>query len=331
MLGTRAIEKREFFRRSPILVTGATGLLGSHLSLALVEMGASCVSLVRDRPPRSPFFLWELEDRTTVVRGDVRDGKLLQRILTEYEIEVVFHLAAQTIVGHARENPEETIATNVLGTAALLEAVRVAGRSIRVVLASSDKAYGVHPTLPYTEDMPLIPVHPYDVSKAAAEMVGRSFALTYGMPVATTRCGNLYGAGDLNWNRLIPGTIRSVLRGERPIVRSNGTLVRDYLYVKDAVVGYLNLAFALGDPDLWGEAFNFSNEDPRDVLSVVSEILALERRDDLRPEILGGAADEIPAQHLSARKARERLGFAARLSLTEGLRETVDWYRSYLA
>lgn len=330
MLGTRSFDKRRYFDGRRVLVTGATGLLGSHLTQTLVDLGSETVALVRDRPPLSPFFLWDLDEHVAVVRGDVTDASLCARIIAEYEIEVVIHLAAQTIVPHARENPPETFRVNVLGTINVLDAVRRSGREIRVVVASSDKAYGPSATLPYTEAMPLYPAHPYDASKACADVTAMAFAKTYVLPVAVTRCANLYGGGDLNWNRLIPGTIRSALKGERPVIRSNGHLVRDFLYVKDAVIAYLTLVFALGNMDLWGEAFNFSNEDPREVLSVVEEILTIVGRSDLAPDIRGGAQDEIPAQHLSSDKAHRMLGFTPRLSLPEGLRETVEWYRFYL-
>lgn len=330
MLGTRSFEKRKYFDGRRVLVTGATGLLGSHLCQTLLDLGSDTVALVRDRPPLSPFFLWGLAERATVVRGDVTDPWLLPRILAEYEIELVFHLAALSIVGHARENPAEAFRVNVGGTVNVLEAVRRSGRPIRVVSASTDKAYGPSDDLPYVETLPLRPTHPYDASKAAADLAASALAHAYHLPVAITRCGNLYGGGDLNWSRLIPGTIRSALRGEPPVIRSSGSLVRDYLYVKDAVIANLTLAYALGNEEIWGEAFNFSNEDPRTVVDIVHEVLALTGATDLEPRILGEAQDEIPAQHLSAEKAHRLLGFSARLSLTEGLRETFEWYRSYL-
>lgn len=313
-----------------MLVTGATGLLGSHLTQALLDLGCATVALVRDRTPLSPFFVWGLDGRATVVRGDVTDQPLLRRILAEYEVELVFHLAAQTIVPHARENPPETIAVNVLGTTSVLEAVRLSGRDVRALVASSDKAYGDTGGQPAIEETPLQPRHPYDASKAAADLVAMSYAKTYGLRVAVTRCANLYGGGDLNWNRLVPGTMRSALKGERPVVRSNGLLVRDYLYVKDAVLAYLTLAYALADRDLAGQAFNFGNDDPRPVLAVVHEILRIAGRGDLAPDIRGQADDEIPEQRISSAKAHLLLGYAPRLSLSEGLRETLDWYKSYL-
>lgn len=330
MLDSRSHEKRQYFQGRSVLVTGATGLLGSHLTQSLLDLGCATIALVRDRPPLSPFFLWGLDTRATVVRGDVTDLPLLRRMMAEYEVEVVFHLAAQTIVTHAKENPPETFHVNLMGTVHVLEAVRGCGRDVRVLIASSDKAYGDASGQPAIEETPLQPRHPYDASKAAADLAAAAYAKTYGMRVAVTRCANLYGGGDLNWNRLVPGTIRSALRGQRPVVRSNGLLVRDFLYVKDAVLAYLTLAYALVDPAISGQAFNFSNEDPRPVLAVVHEILRVAGRGDLAPEILGQAQDEIPEQRLSSAKAHLLLGFTPRLSLAEGLRETLDWYKSYL-
>ncbi len=331
MLGTRSFQKRNYFIGRRILVTGATGLLGSHLVQTLIDLGAEVVTLIRDRPPASPFFIWNLADRSTVVQGDTRDERLLFRILTEYQVDLVFHLAAQTIVRDARENPAETFDVNLMGTVRLLEATRRTGREIRVVAASSDKAYGPAQDLPYTEETPLRPEHPYDASKACADLAAVAFAKTYDLPIAVTRCGNLFGGGDLNWNRLVPGTIRSVLKKESPVIRSDGHAVRDYLYVKDAVIAYLNLAFALSREEIRGETFNFSNEDPREVLEVVKEILAIAGHPDLEPTILDLAKDEIPAQQLSSGKAHRLLGFSSRLSLAEGLRETYEWYRSHLS
>jgi CDP-glucose 4,6-dehydratase len=322
---------RGFWRERPTFVTGATGLLGSNLTAALADAGADVVVLIRDEVPRSRFHELGLERRVTTVRGDVADQALIERALNEYEIETVFHLAAQTIVGTANRSPVSTFESNVRGTWSLLEAVRRLPRVRRVVMASSDKAYGAHDVLPYSEDAPLRGEHPYDASKAAADLIARSFAVTYDVPVAITRCGNLFGEGDLNFNRIVPGTIRSALRGERPVIRSDGTPVRDYFYVQDAVVAYAMLAQAMDGGRYAGEAFNFSNESQVTVLELVNKILALTGQTALEPIVQSAAPHEIHRQYLSAAKARERLGWRARFTLDAALTRTIAWYRTHLA
>jgi len=296
----------------------------------LLEAGADVTCLVRDEVPHCELSRAGLLARVNVVRGDVRDQTLLERALGEYEIDTVFHLAAQTIVGIANRNPVSTFETNVGGTWALLEAVRRSPRVRSVVLASSDKAYGDHEKLPYDEGAPLQGRHPYDVSKSCADLIAQAYAKTYGIPVAITRCGNFYGGGDLNWNRIVPGTIRSVLRGERPLIRSDGLSVRDYFYVEDGAAAYMTLAEELSrSPALHGEAFNFSNESQVTVLELVQRILRTMGA-SLDPEVRNEASHEIRHQYLSARKAREQLGWTPSFSLEEGLARTVSWYRAHL-
>lgn len=319
-----------FWRDRPVFVTGATGLLGSWLVEHLLQRQADVVALVRDDVPQSELFRSGNAGRIRLVRGDVRNQRLLERILGEYEVDTVFHLAAQTIVGVANRNPVSTLDTNIRGTWALCEAVRRSPLVRSVVIASSDKAYGSHEVLPYTETAALQGEHPYDVSKSAADLVSRMYAVTYGVPLAITRCGNFFGGGDLNWNRLFPGTIRSALRGESPVLRSDGTLIRDYFYIEDGALAYLRLAEALHQrPELRGEAFNFSNELQLDVRSVATMILA-RVAPGLSPEIRGEATHEIGHQWLSAEKARTVLGWAPEFSFDEGLDRTIAWYRSYL-
>jgi len=266
-----------------------------------------------------------------IVRGEVQDQALVERVLGEYEIDTVFHLAAQTIVPIANRNPVSTFDSNIRGTWTVLEACRRSQTVKQIVTASSDKAYGAQTSLPYDEAMPLQPTFPYDVSKACGDLIAQSYAATFGLNVAITRCGNFYGGGDLNWSRIVPGTIRSILRGERPIIRSDGALVRDYFYVEDGAAAYMKLAEAMAsNPDLRGHAFNFSVELPLTVIEVVTRISSA-IGSTLEPVIMGDASHEIPQQFLSAAKAREQLGWQPLFSLDEGMRRTVDWYRRFFA
>ena len=319
-----------FWRDRPTLVTGATGLLGSWLTRRLAESGADVVCLVRDWVPQSELVRSKTLERVKVVRGDVRDRDLLERVLAEYEAEVVFHLAAQTIVGIANLNPVSTFESNIQGTWNLLEACRRSPRVKSIVVASSDKAYGGQEALPYAENTPLEGRHPYDVSKSCADLIAQTYGRTYKLPVAVTRCGNFYGGGDLNWNRIVPGTIRSVSRGERPVIRSDGKFVRDYFYVEDGAAAYMLLAERLAqDPGLSGACFNFSNELQITVLDLVDQIL---RRMDskLQPDIRNEASNEIRHQYLSAQLARQTLGWSPLFTLDQGLDRTIGWYKDFL-
>jgi CDP-glucose 4,6-dehydratase len=319
-----------FWQDRPTFVTGATGLVGGWLVSRLLDAGADIVCLVRDWVPQSELVRNEWTRRVRIVRGDVCDQTLLERILGEYEIDTVFHLAAQAIVGVANRSPVSTLDTNVRGTWTLLEACRRSPLVKQIVTASSDKAYGECDQLPYREDAPLAGRHPYDVSKSCADLIARSFAETYEVPVAITRCGNFYGGGDLNWNRIVPGTIRAVLRGLRPIIRSDGLFIRDYFYVEDGAAAYLRLAEHLSHRrELAGEAFNFSNEAQLTVLDLVHEILRLMDA-DLEPRVLGEARHEIRHQYLSAAKARGLLGWQPLFNLEQGLRLSIDWYKHFL-
>jgi len=319
-----------FWKHRPVLVTGATGLLGSWLLRRLFESGADIVCLVRDWVPQSEAVRSGLLERVKVVRGDIRNQACLERTLGEYGIETVFHLAAQTIVNVANRNPISTFESNIQGTWNLLEACRHSPQVKQIVMASSDKAYGDHERLPYHEDMPLQGRHPYDVSKTCADLIARSYAVSFGLPVAVTRCGNFYGGGDLNWNRIVPGTIRSVLCGQDPVLRSDGSFVRDYLYVEDGAAAYTLLAEKLAEsPDLRGEAFNFSNESQITVLDLVHRILDLMQESKLKPDIRNEAGNEIRHQYLSAAKAREKLGWQPLFELETGLGKTIEWYREY--
>jgi CDP-glucose 4,6-dehydratase len=320
-----------FWKDRPVFVTGATGLLGSWLVKRLLAAGAEVVCLVRDWVPQSELVLSHDLERVRVVRCDVRDQGLLERALGEYEIDTVFHLAAQTIVGIANRNPVSTLETNIQGTWRLLEACRRSPSAKAIVVASSDKAYGDQEALPYTEDAPLEGRHPYDVSKSCADLIAQSYAKTFGLPVAITRCGNFYGGGDLNWNRIVPGTVRSILRGERPVIRSDGNYVRDYFYVEDGTAAYMLVAERLNaDGQIQGQAFNFSNELQITVLELVEKILAC-MGSSLRPDVRNEASNEIRHQYLSAERARRVLDWHPLFTLDEGLRRTIKWYTDFFS
>ena len=319
-----------FWQDRRTLVTGATGLVGASLVDRLQNMGTDTVCLVRDWVPRSELVRSHLLDQVSVVRGDVTDQATMERVLGEYEIETVIHLAAQTIVGIANRNPVSTFQSNIAGTWTVLEACRRSPFVKQIVLASSDKAYGEHETLPYTEDAPLQGRHPYDVSKSCGDLIAQAYAATYGTPVAITRCGNFYGGGDLNWSRVVPGTIRSILRGQRPVIRSDGSCIRDYFCVEDGAAAYTLLVEQMArTPELYGHAFNFSNETQITVLEIVQRILDL-MGSDLSPDVRNESSGEIPHQFLSAAKARAMLGWEPLFTLDEGLRRTIDWYERFL-
>lgn len=323
-------ERLVTWKQRSVFVTGGTGLVGAALVRRLLDAGADVVCLVRDWVPQSELVRGRLIDRCRVVRGDVRDQAVLERALGEYEVQTVFHLAAQTIVGIANRNPISTFETNVQGTWALMEACRRSPMVGEIVLASSDKAYGDQDVLPYTEQTPLEGRHPYDVSKSCADLIATAYAISYGAKVAITRCGNFYGPGDLNWNRIVPGTIRSILSGTPPVIRSDGSLIRDYFYVEDGAAAYIRLAEALADGIAGpGEAFNFSNETQVSVLDLVNAILRV-MHSKLQPDIRNEAFNEILHQSLSAAKARRVLSWTPAYTLEQGLTETVTWYREFL-
>ncbi|MGO8986647.1 MAG: GDP-mannose 4,6-dehydratase [Terriglobales bacterium] len=320
-----------FWRDRSVFVTGATGLLGSWLVQQLLDAGANVVGLIRDWVPQSELVRSRSIERVNVVRGDIIDRHLLERTLGEYEVEVVFHLAAQTIVGIANRNPVSTFSTNIEGTWNLLEACRRSPRVLSIVVASSDKAYGDQPQLPYNETMPLQGRHPYDVSKSCADLIAQTYAASYNLPVAITRCGNFYGGGDLNWNRVVPGTIRSILRGEGPVVRSDGNFVRDYFYIEDGASAYMLLAERLASSAaIRGQAFNFSNESQVSVLEMVDLILR-KMNSTLQPVVLNQASNEIRHQFLSAERARTMLNWQPQFTLDSGLDRTLAWYRDFLS
>jgi CDP-glucose 4,6-dehydratase len=315
-----------------VFVTGAYGLLGSWLTKSLVEAGARVTVLRRDALVTSALRIEGTESRVNVVTGDVCDHPLMERVLNEYDVHTVFHLAAQTLVGTANRSPVSTFESNVRGTWLLLEACRTYGALERIVVAASDKAYGPHDELPYREEFALQPLFPYDASKAAADLIARSYFHTFGLPVAVTRFANLYGGGDLNRSRLIPEAVSAALAGRRPVIRSDGSAERDYLYVEDAVEAYLAIAAALhgdGSPAR-GQAFNAGGGKPwsvRQVVELVCEAAGAKVEPDIRGS--GTPAGEIPRQYVDASKIRELTGWQPRTDLPDGLRKTVDWYREH--
>lgn len=317
---------------SNVLVTGATGVVGSRLVQHLLRLGANVTCFVRDHDPASALWFDGDIDRVAVATGRLEVYEHVRAAIVEREIDTVFHLGAQAIVGVGQIDPMATMESNVRGTWHVLETCRLYGARVRrIVVASSDKAYGECERLPYTESTALAARHPYDVSKCCADMIAQSYALSYRLPLAIARCGNIFGPGDINWSRLIPGTIRSALRGERPVIRSDGTLVRDYLYVDDAVRAYLALAeWAGGEPDAAQRAFNFSSNAPLSVLDMTQRILEACRRTDLTPDVRNQASGEISAQHLDSTRAHHVLGWAPQVEIRDALRESVAWYERYL-
>lgn len=317
-----------YWKSKTVFVTGATGLMGSWLVKALLRDGAEVVALVRDQAPRSMLVREGLLQKIAVVNGEVESLPTMRRAFAEYQPHTVFHLAAQPLVQVAKLDPLGTIRANVMGTSNVLEACRLIGKS-NVVVASSDKAYGENEIIPYVETHPLQGRYPYDVSKSCTDLITQMYAATYGLKTAIVRCGNLFGGGDLNFSRTIPGVIRATLAGQRFIIRSDGKFVRDFLYVKDAAESYLTLGEHLAeDPSISGEAFNFSLGLKLTVLDLVNKVLKIMGRTDLQPVIQNTVSSEIREQYLDASKARTRLGWTPKYEMEEALRETVAWYQS---
>jgi len=313
-----------------VFVTGPTGVVGSWVVRDLVEQGAEVVVLVLDSNPQSELYRSGLIKRVTVVNGALEDFTVLERAIVGYATDTVIHLGAQAIVEVAYRSPLASYETNIRGTWNLLEACRAHGDLVkRVVIASSDKAYGEQRQLPYTEDMPLEGRQPYEVSKSCADLIAQSYFYTYGVPVAIARCGNIYGGGDLNWTRIVPGTIRSLYRGESPVIRSDGRYIRDYIYVKDVSRAYLMLAEHMGCSDVCGGSFNFSPESRVEVMEIVNVIRQIMKCDHIQPTLLNQAKGEIRNQYLSSEKAKRVLGWTPAYSLEQGLKETVAWYVAF--
>lgn len=317
----------EFWQNRNVLITGCSGFLGSWLTKLLTESGANVTGLIRDFTPKSALFR-NKDLKINLVSGSLEDIDVLERTIGEYEIDTVFHIAAQAIVGIANRNPISTFNANIMGTWNLLEACRRSPLLKNIIIASSDKAYGDQEVLPYNEKMPLQGSHPYDVSKSCADLIAQTYYKTYGLPVCITRCGNLFGGGDLNFNRIVPQTIESIINNEAPIIRSDGTFIRDYIYVEDAALAYILLAEKMEELNIYGEAFNFSNEVRLTVLDLVNMILR-QMNSDLKPVILSQASHEIKNQYLSAEKAKDILNWEPQYKIEEGLSKTIEWYKDY--
>lgn len=321
----------DFWQNRRVLVTGASGLVGTWLVRSLLAKGSDVVAMVHNPDPQSEFFRSDDYKHTSLVHGELEDILFLERTINKYEIESVFHLAAQPIVGVAHRAPLQTFEANIRGTYNLLEVCRQHHDLVkRIVVASSDKAYGTQPVLPYTEEMSLAGRYPYEVSKSCSDMIAQSYFHAYGVPVAIARCGNIYGGGDLNWSRIVPDTVRSCLQGVPVVIRSDGTFLRDYVYVKDVTNAYMSLGEHLEDEHVKGYGFNFGPERPVSVLELVKNIQKLIGCEHLEPVILNNAQGEIHSQYLDSTKAREILGWKPQYSLDAGLTETIEWYRNYL-
>jgi CDP-glucose 4,6-dehydratase len=328
----KPVRTSSFWQGRRVFITGATGLIGSWLVKNLISTGAEVVALIRDADLQSELYRSRAIERVRVVQGSIENFKTLERAVNDFEIQTVFHLAAQTIVGTAHRSPYATFEANVRGTYNLLEVCRLNRHLVeQIIVASSDKAYGEQPTLPYTEEMRLSGRHPYEVSKSCADLIAQSYRHTYQLPLAIARCGNVYGGGDLNWSRIVPATVRSCLRGERPIIRSDGKFIREYIYVKDVASAYTLLAERFDNEHVPGEAFNFSTETPLSVMELVRVLQRVMDCEHLEPDVHDRARGEIRAQDLSAAKARDRLGWQPEYDLESGLLETIEWYRAFLS
>jgi CDP-glucose 4,6-dehydratase len=321
-----------FWRNKSVLVTGATGLVGSWLVRDLLEKGAQVTALVLDNDPNSQLIRSGDYNRISVVNGDLRNYKDLSRAAFTNQCTDIFHLGAQTIVGTALHDPISTFESNIQGTWNVMEVARQSNGAVKsVVVASSDKAYGSSKQLPYLENFPLRGDGPYDVSKSCTDLIAQSYGTTYGVPVTIARCGNIYGGGDLNWSRIVPGTIRDLLNNKRPILRSDGTFVRDYVHVDDVVSAYLRLSEVSQSKNLNGEAFNFSRDEPLSVLDLYKSVSIAVVGKLVDPEIQNTARSEIKDQHLDSSKAKSVLGWESKLTLEDGLKKTISWYKTYLA
>jgi CDP-glucose 4,6-dehydratase len=325
-------DSTSYWSTKRVLVTGATGMVGSWLTQWLANSGAYTVAFIADTDPQSELVRSGTINKINVVNGRLENYDDIERAVNNHEVDSVFHLGAQPIVGAADRAPRHTFESNIQGTWNLLDACRALTPLVkRIVVASSDKAYGTQPVLPYTENMSMNGDHPYEVSKSCTDLISTTYARTYGLPVTIARCGNIYGGGDLNWNRIVPGTFRSLVRGEQPILRSDGTFIRDYLHVDDIVSAYLTLGEHTDKPEFSGEAFNFSDESPLTVMQVYNAICETVGLPNTKPHVLNAANNEIKDQYLDSTKARDILGWHAQTTLQDGLAKSFEWYRLLLS
>ncbi|MBU0591471.1 GDP-mannose 4,6-dehydratase [Candidatus Micrarchaeota archaeon] len=323
---------KDYFDSKRILITGATGLIGPWLVEDLLNCGSDVTCLIRDHIPDSRFFTEKICDKVNLANGDLVDYPSVERVINEYEPEIVIHLGAQAIVGTAKRSPLGTFESNIKGTWNVLEACRVHDSLVKsIVVASSDKAYGDQEKLPYTEASPMMGTNPYDASKSCADLISQCYGKTYSLPLSISRCGNFFGGGDLNFSRIVPGTLKSAYADEAPTIRSDGTYIRDYIYVKDAVSAYKVLAKATAEKQFHGEAFNFSNEIQLTVLQMVGKILKACGKENLNPVVQNKATNEIKNQHLDASKAKKILGWKSEWGIDDGLKETAEWYHNYFS
>lgn len=316
------------WKNAHVLITGADGFIGSWIAKELINQGAEAYTILRDIKRQSNLDVLNIKDKINIINGDLINLDVCTRVMNEYEIDTCFHIAAQAIVGAANRSPLSTFESNIKGTWNILESARLSKFITGIVVASSDKAYGVQDKLPYTEESPLIGFYPYDASKACADILARCYFKTYGLPISVTRNANTYGGGDLNFSRLIPDTVRSILNNVQPVIRSDGTPERDYMYIKDSVDAYLTLASNLKRKDIQGEAFNFGSGKPISVINLYNKIIKLMGKDVI-PKILGAAKNEIDRQFLSIEKAKRLLKWEPKYSLDEGLKETIEWYKDF--
>lgn len=317
-----------FWKNKKILITGYEGFLGSHLTNALLKHGARIWGLdIRTHRKQTILSSKEL-NKINIIKGSVENYSLIYKIIKKNNIEFIFHLAAQSLVGPALKDPRKTFSTNIRGTWNILESCRNSRKVKAIIIASSDKAYGIKSKLPYKEDSSLAGCHPYDVSKSCADLLSYTYFHTYGLSVCITRCGNIFGPGDFNFSRIIPDTIKSVIKNKTLLIRSNGKFTRDYIYIDDIVSGYIILAEKLQKLKLSGEAFNFSNEKPISVLELVRIIYKLVNKKQ-NYKILNQVKYEIKHQYLSSQKARRILSWEPQYTLDKGLKITIDWYKDY--
>ncbi len=321
-------ERQQFWKNRNVFITGGFGLLGSTLAEMLHDLGARIILLKRDHVPSSRLFETKATDHANIVYGDFESYDTVYRALAEYEVDTVFHVGAQPIAPVGNRAPLPTLRANIMGTANVLEASRNNPTVKRIVVASSDKAYGPQPVLPYTEEAPLKGTHPYDVSKSCTDLISQMYYNTYKLPVCVTRCGNLYGPGDLNWQRIVPQTVRHVIHNEQPQIRSDGTFIRDYFFIRDAANAYILLAENMERPEIVGQAFNFSTGNGLSALHIVKKVLE-SMQSPLEPVILNEAKSEILEQTLSSEKAFRLLGWKPQFTIEEGLAETTEWYKNY--